>query len=289
MKVTNKFGVPAPLLTLANAEYYSKGAASYSVTELMSPPKIRRLREQYDHNIETDVSDMLWSMLGSALHVVMERGVTEGWVSEERLFLEIDGVTISGAIDLQHNTAFGTEIIDYKMTSAWSVMREKAEWVQQLNIYKYLVEKTKGERVVSLKVCAFIRDFSRHDARDEYPKAPIHMVDLPVWSNEETEAYIKGRLEMHRNAKVAADLGDELQPCTDEERWTSETVYAVKREGRKTAIKLFKTIEEANELAEKEKGYVETRPGEPKRCTGNYCSVADWCQQFQGEKNDHFD
>lgn len=286
MKVTNKFGVPAPLLTLANAEYYSKGAASYSVTELMSPPKIRRLREQHDGDIETDVSDMLWSMLGSALHVVMERGVTEGWVSEERLFLEIDGVTISGAIDLQHNTAFGTEIIDYKMTSAWSVMREKQEWIQQLNIYKYLVEKVKGERVVSLKVCAFIRDFSRHDARDEYPKAPIHMVDLPVWSIEETEAYIKGRLEMHRNAKVAADLGDELQPCTAEERWTSETVYAVKREGRKTAIKLFKSIEEANELAEKEKGYVETRPGEPKRCTGNYCSVADWCQQYQGEKND---
>lgn len=286
MKVTNKFGVPAPLLTLANAEYYSKGDASYSVTELMSPPKIRRLREQHDGDIETDVSDMLWSMLGSALHVVMERGVTEGWVSEERLFLEIDGVTISGAIDLQHNTPFGLEIIDYKMTSAWSVMREKAEWVQQLNIYKYLVEKVKGERVVSLKVCAFIRDFSRHDARDEYPKAPIHMVDLPVWSTEETEAYIKQRLEMHRNAKVAADLGDELQPCTDEERWTSETVYAVKREGRKTAIKLFKSIEEANELAEKEKGYVETRPGEPKRCTGNYCSVADWCQQYQGEKND---
>lgn len=286
MKVTNKFGVPAPLLTLANAEYYSKGAASYSVTELMSPPKIRRLREQYDGAIETDVSDMLWSMLGSALHVVMERGVTEGWVSEERLFLEMDGVTISGAIDLQHNTAFGTEIIDYKMTSAWSVMREKQEWVQQLNIYKYLVEKVKGERVVSLKVCAFIRDFSRHDARDEYPKAPIHMVDLPVWSIEETEAYIKGRLEMHRNAKVAADLGDELQPCTTEERWTSETVYAVKREGRKTAIKLFKTGEEANELAVKEKGYVETRAGEPKRCTGNYCSVADWCKQYQGEKND---
>lgn len=287
MKVTNKYGVPAPLLTLANAEYYSKGAASYSVTELMSPPKIRRLREQFDDAIEGDVSDMLWSMLGSALHVVMERGVTEGWLSEERLFLEIDGVTISGAIDLQHRTAFGTEIIDYKFTSAWAVMREKEEWIQQLNIYRYLVEKVKGERVVSLKICALVRDFSRHDVRENYPSAPIHMVDLPIWTLEETEAYIKGRLEMHRNAKVAADLGDDLQPCTADERWTSETVYAVKRDGRKTAIKLFKSLEEANELAAKEKGYVETRPGEPKRCTGNYCGVADWCKQYQGEKNDY--
>jgi hypothetical protein len=66
----------------------------------------------------------------------------------------------------------------------------------------------------------------------------------------------------------------------------SETVFAVKREGRKTAIKLFKSIEEANELAEKEKGYVETRKGEPKRCTGNYCGVNQWCSQYQKESNE---
>jgi hypothetical protein len=69
--ITNKHNVPAPLVTLATREYYSKGKSSYSVTELMSPPKIKRLREQYNENIEQDVSDMLWSMLGSALHVVM--------------------------------------------------------------------------------------------------------------------------------------------------------------------------------------------------------------------------
>jgi hypothetical protein len=66
----------------------------------------------------------------------------------------------------------------------------------------------------------------------------------------------------------------------------SETTYAVKRDGRKTAIRVFKTIEEAKELAEKEKGYVETRLGEPKRCTGNYCGVAQCCDQYQAELND---
>ena len=66
MKVTNKFGVPAPLVTLATREYYSKGAAQYSVTELLASPRIRRLREQYNDQIEEDVSDMLWSLLGSA-------------------------------------------------------------------------------------------------------------------------------------------------------------------------------------------------------------------------------
>jgi hypothetical protein len=285
MKVTNIYGVPAPLVTLATAEYYSKGAAQYSVTELMAPPKIKRLQERFDNERVTDVSDLLWSMLGSALHVVMERGTTDGWTSEERLFVELDGVRISGAIDLQQETEDGVIIIDYKMTSAWSVMHDKIEWAQQLNVYKWLVEKVKGKKVVGLRICSLIRDFSRHDKREDYPKAPIHMVDIPMWDHQTTEAYIKERLEMHQNAKVAADLGEEFQPCTDSERWMSEETYAVKREGRKTAIRVFKSIDEATELAEKEKGYVEIRKGEYRRCAGDFCGVSKWCKQYEGEVN----
>ena len=285
MIITNKHNVPAPLVTLATREYYSKGKSSYSVTELMSPPKIKRLREQYNDKVEQDVSDMLWSMLGSALHVVMERGDTEGWTMEERLFHEVDGVTISGAIDLQHDAEGGVVIIDYKFTSAWAVMQEKEEWQQQLNVYKWLVEVVKRKKVVGLQICALVRDFNRHETKEGYPTSPIHMVDIPMWDSVKTESYVRERLELHRNAKVSADFGEDLPPCSDQDRWQSETTYAVKREGRKTAIRVFKSIEEANELSVKEKGYVETRLGEPKRCTGNYCGVAEWCEQYQGEIN----
>ena len=285
MKITNKHNVPAPLMTLASREYYSKGASQYSVTEIMSPPKVRRLREQYNDLIEQDVSDMLWQLLGSALHVVMERGATDGWTMEERLFHDVDGVTISGQIDAQQDTPDGVIITDWKFTSAWAVMQDKEEWVQQLNIYKWLVETVKRKKVCGLKICAFVRDFSRHEKKEGYPAANITNIDIPMWDSVTTETYIRERLEMHRNAKMAHDFGEELQPCSDEERWQSETIYAVKREGRKTAIRVFKTIEEATELAEKEKGYVETRKGEPKRCTGNYCGVAQWCEQYQGEVN----
>ena len=285
MIITNKHGVPEPLVTLASKEYYSKGASQYSVTEIMSPPKIKRLREQYNDQIKQDVADMLWNLLGSALHVVMERGVTDGWTMEERLYKEVDGVTVSGAIDIQQETPEGVVIIDYKFTSAWAVMQEKEEWQQQLNVYKWLVETVKRKKVVGLKICALVRDFNRHETKEGYPKASIEMVDIPMWDSVTTEAYVRERLNLHRDAKVSADFGDELPACSDTDRWQSETIYAVKREGRKTAIRLFKTIEEANELAEKEKGYVETRLGEPKRCTGNYCGVAEWCEQYQGEIN----
>lgn len=283
MKITNKHNVPETLVTLATRDYYTKGASQYSVTELMSPPRIRRLREQYKDAIVQDVSEMLWQMLGSALHVVMERGQTPAHITEERLFLEMDGVTISGAIDLQEETIFGIVITDYKFTSSWATMQNKEDWAQQLNIYRYLVEKCKGKKVVGLKICALVRDWKRHEVKDGYPPAPVTMIDLPIWSMDKTEAYIRERLTMHRDAKMHHDLDEPLQQCSPEERWSTETTYAVKREGRKTAIRVFKSIEEANALAEKEKGYVETRPGEPKRCTGNYCSVADWCEQYQGE------
>jgi len=283
MQVTNVHNLPEPLVTLARREYYSKGAAQYSVTEIMSPPKIRRMREKYDDQIVTDVSQMLWSLLGSALHVVMERGETSGWIKEERLFAEVDGVSISGAIDLQEEGESGITIYDYKFTSAWAVMQEKEEWTQQLNIYKWLVETVKQRKVVGLKICALVRDYSKHDLREAYPAAPICIVDVPLWDSVKTEMYIRERLEMHRESKMRADFEEDLQNCSNEERWMSETTFAVKREGRKTAIRVFKTIEEANELAEKEKGYVETRLGEPKRCTGDFCGVSKWCAQYQAE------
>jgi hypothetical protein len=112
------------------------------------------------------------------------------------------------------------------------------------------------------------------------------MIDIPMWDSVTTETYVRKRLEMHRAAKQAQEFGEDLEPCTDDDRWMSETIYAVKREGRKTAIRVFKTIEEANELAEKEKGYVEERKGEPRRCIGDFCGVSKWCKQYQGELND---
>lgn len=283
MQVTNVHNLPEPLVTLARREYYSKGAAQYSVTEIMSPPKIRRMREKYDDQIVTDVSQMLWSLLGSALHVVMERGETSGWIKEERLFTKVDGVSISGAIDLQEEGEAGITIYDYKFTSAWAVMQEKEEWIQQLNIYKWLVETVKQRKVVGLKICAMVRDYSKHDLREAYPAAPICVIDIPLWDSVKTEMYIRERLEMHRESKMRADFEEDLQNCSNEERWMSETTFAVKREGRKTAIRVFKTIEEATDLAEKEKGYVETRLGEPRRCTGDFCGVSQWCAQYQGE------
>ena len=285
MKITNKQNLPAPLVALLSRNYYSKGASQYSVTEIMSPPKIRRLREQYDAEMEIDVTKMIASQLGTFMHGKLEAKEGEGYHNEERIFTEVDGVVISGAIDLQQVVDGGVVIIDYKFVKAWSVKQGKTDWETQLNIYKWLVESVKRVPVKGLQICAIIKDYAPYDTSEGYPEAEAIMIDVPMWDAVKTEAYVRQRLEMHRHARMAHDFGEELQPCSDEERWMTETVYATKKEGRKSAIRLFKTIEEATELAEKEKGYVEIRKGEPKRCTGDFCGVSKWCSQYQGEIN----
>jgi hypothetical protein len=286
MKITNKQGLPAPLVALLARDFYTKGASQYSVTELMSPPKIRRMREQYDDEMEIDATKLIASQLGTFMHARLEKKSVEGYTNEERIFHSIDGITISGAVDLQEHTEAGIVIIDYKFVKAWSVMRSKDDWVTQLNIYKWLVETVKKQKVCGLKICAIIKDYTPHSTQEGYPEAEAVMIDIPMWDSVTTETYVRQRLEMHRAAKQAQEFGEELEPCTDEDRWMSETMYAVKREGRKTAIRVFRSIEEATELAEKEKGYVEERKGEPRRCIGDFCGVSKWCKQYQGELNE---
>jgi len=283
LKITNKHNVPETLVALASRDYYSKGRADYSVTEIISPPRIQRLRREHHENMEQDVSDMLWQLLGSALHVVAERGAADNHITEERIIADIGDVKLSGAIDIQKVTPEGIIITDYKFTSAWALRQDKPEWEAQQNIYAWLVEKVKGQKVIGVQICALIRDWSRREAsvKADYPQAPIQVLELPLWPLEKTEEYIKERIEAHRMSKVQDDWGDELPPCSDDDRWVRETKYAVKREGRKTAIRVFDTQHEADELAEKEKGYVEVRKGEAIRCTGNFCGVAQWCNQYQ--------
>jgi len=286
MIITNKQNLPPPVVALLSRNFYTKGASQYSVTELMSPPKIRRLREQYDDQIEVDVTSMLASQFGTFMHGKLEAKEIEGYINEERLYVNVENVTISGQIDLQKDDPDGIEIVDYKFVKAWSVIMNKSDWETQLNVYKWLVETSKRKPVKRLQICAFIKDYNQYETKEGYPEAEAVMIDVPLWDAVKAETYVRTRLEMHREAKMAHDFGEELQPCTDEERWAKETTYATKREGRKTAIRVFTTLEEATELAEKEKGYVETRKGAYIRCAGNYCGVAKWCKQYQGELNE---
>lgn len=289
MKITNKYNLPQTLVNVAERDDYSKGDARISVTGLLTPPRIAALRRKHFHQIEEDVSDSIWAIMGRAVHKVLELGADEEHLSEERLYMEVDGWVVSGGVDLQWLKDGTVKITDYKMTSSFGVLSNKPEWVEQLNSYAALLRRSKGYTVSELSICAIIRDWSRHRAKTggDYPQTPVVSVPIEVWAPEKAEAFIKERVDLHRDAIARASLGEEPPLCSDADRWMREDQWAVRKTGNKRATKVFDNEGDARAFASTDtKFIVEKRPGEPIRCTGNYCKVAPWCKQYaewQGE------
>ena len=296
--ITNKHNLPEAFVNFAQKDTYSRGDADISVTSLIDSPRVRMMKEQYKNEISFDVIDNIWALFGTAVHHILESAKSETLVKEERLYADIDGWKLSGAIDQQEIDDDGILIIDYKVTSVWSVIYDKSSWHEQLNCYAHLIEMNKDKPVKGMKICAILRDWQQRDARnkDNYPKAPIVLVDIPVWSFQERDVYVRSRMALHRSAsEMAKIMGDEDLPvdaffpeCSDAERWSQPDKWAVMLKGLKKAKRLFDTKEEAEELIATgkfdKKPYLEYRKGEPKRCTGNYCSVADICHQWKTER-----
>lgn len=284
MKITNKFNIPQTFMNVLDRPQYSKGKAHLSVTQLLNSPKIVALTKKFEDQIETDASDMVWSIFGSAVHNVLEHGKDENHIVEQRIHKEYDGWHISGAIDLQIVNDKGISVKDYKTTTVWAVMNEKIEWEVQLNMYAGLVEDVKKVPVTDVGIVAIIRDWSRREAatREGYPEAPIKELPIRLWSKEERDAFISNRIALHSACEFAIETDGELPDCTPEEMWEKPTVWAVRKTGNKRAHSLYETEELAKAaLADLgEKYELEIRKGERTRCQ-NFCPVNTWCQQYK--------
>ena len=290
MKITNRFGLPDTLLNAVKDDEYDKGDSVLSVTQLISSPRIVLLQNLNADHMTADVVDRVPALLGTAVHKIIEKGSKDlaNHIVEERLFATINGWKISGAVDLQIDNGDGTwEINDYKVTSVYSVMDDKVEWIQQLNCYAWLAGWIHGRKVTKLKIIAILRDWQRRQAelKPDYPASQVVAVDIPLWSEADQEKFIFERVRLHQEAIKSVDKGESLPYCTNEERWLRGETWAVMKEGRKSAIKLYEIQADAYGHAEGlgSGHYVEHRPGSPIRCAGNYCMVSAWCRQYQEE------
>jgi len=297
MKITNNFGMPQPFVDFAINDKYSKGKADISVTTLIDSPKIRLMKEKHDHQIEVDAVDMVWALFGTAVHSVLENSKqSEDSITEERLYSTVSGWVLSGAVDRQEIKDDNITIVDYKVTSVWSVIYGKPDWENQLNCYAYLVNDKHAfnkSKVTNLKICAILRDWNRREAerKEDYPKAPIVFVDIPLWDHEKASKYIISRMALHQEAQILADVHGDLGLCSAEEMWKKNDTWAVKKKGQKRALRVLDSEEEAIKYVEwhdkTDQAYIkktdletEHRSGEYTRC-GNYCSVAEFCNQYK--------
>lgn len=272
--LTNKLNLPQAVVMAVQNDPYSRGKSDISVTQLITPPYQRKLRQAVEP-VE-DVADRLFSLYGQIGHGILERaGLKAGSDVENRLFSEVNGWTVSGQYDLIEDGI----LMDYKFTTFWSVKGDepKPEWVQQLNLLRALAIRN-GIEVKGLRIIALLRDYQKSAAsRDpEYPQFPIVPVDIPMWDLDAAEAFMLERVKLHQESDPA--------PCSDEDRWKQPQVFALKKSGLKRAVKLFTNVDDATAAMPNNKDYfIEMRPAEYRRCA-EYCNVSHGCKVWQREQ-----
>jgi hypothetical protein len=281
-KISNIYNLPQPFVDLVSVDTYSKGESDITTTGLAQPPKIAELTRRHGSEITMDASEKVWTMMGTANHYVLEQIALrnpERYVTEQRFYMDIDGVKLGGQIDLFDRE---TETLwDYKVSSVYKAMSDdKLEWTKQANVNKLLCEHN-GIHPKKLAILLVCKDWKRKEAefKADYPKCAILEIPLPIWQEAETLAYIKSRINLHNAAKLIEE-DDAIPVCTEEERWAKPTTWAVlKEKGAKRAVNggLYELESEALAHAKRISGAVEKRDGSNPRCE-NYCQVRQWCQ-----------
>lgn len=272
MRVTNKHNLPEPVFNFLARDRYQAGDNDISVTTLIKPPQIVFLEKEHSAELEVDAIDLVWSLVGSGVHTLLDAHTESGAINEERFYVTINGVKIGGQIDHYRDGV----ITDYKVTSAFSVAynKTKPEWEEQLNCYAYILNEN-GLPIRELRICAILRDWDRNRAKREmdYPQAPIQIITLPVWDVARQLTFIE--------RKLAEVYARPTRQCTPEEMWQSETRFACVKVGNKRATKVFDTEDEAMTFVatSSNKMDIVKREGERKRCA-DYCSVSKYCSQW---------
>ena len=285
MKITNKHNLPEPIVRAVQRDPY-KREGHISATGLLNPVRQTVLKERYSEYLTEDVSDLIWALMGSNFHYVLERAALDelGAIIEKRVSMQIGGWKVTGQADILMNK----KLSDYKFTSVYAVSDGvKPEWTQQIDIYKALYNHN-GYEVDSGEIVAIFRDWSKLKAKHDmsYPQSQIMVLPILTSPDFETIEFMRNKLQTITTAKGLND--NELPPCTHEERWGTKPVYAVKKNKNKRAVKLHNSEDSAHAMCDDKNGgkdtfWVEYRPPEYKRCE-NYCSVCDFCNQWQADK-----
>lgn len=296
MNITNALNLPQPFVSAVEGDYRYTDKR-YSVTALLKGTREAILQRRHDAEITSDVADMVWAIFGTAVHSILEGGEeSDSQIKENKLVVDLpNGYQLSGIFDL-YDDATGT-VTDYKTASVFKVKfgcwdnwkpKEGAfdDWRMQTLIYCWMLRQI-GFDAKRGEIVALLKDHSKTKAKiGEHPKLPVWQIGWDFTADDfaEIEAWIMAKFEEIERCEQLPD--EELPMCTEEERWTRGSKYAVMKKGVKRAKKLFDSEEEAIAFAEQlgttEKGtfYVEHRPGTDPKCM-DYCSACEFCTYWQ--------
>lgn len=280
MIIENKLELPEALVKAVSLDKHN-GENEISATTLLKGVKEILITDRHWDELVADVSDNVWALFGTAIHALLEKESPDTF-TEEKFWSKIGDWNVTGRVDCYD---MSKEIIfDYKCTSAWKIVfKNFSDWEMQGKIYAWLL-KQKGLNVKECRFIALLRDFSETESlrNADYPKCQIYVHRFEITEEDlaETEKFIKEKLEQLSAYKDTPD--DSIPECSEEERWADKTKYAVMKEGRKTAVKVFEEKADAENMVKElgDKHYVEERKGKDKKCT-RYCPCASFCHYFK--------
>lgn len=290
MQLTNKLGLPAPLVKAVSRPRPVYGPKTVSVTTLARPAQINGLEHLHDEEITEDASDRIWALMGTLLHDMLERHAEglEDTIAEQRLDIQVGGWTVTGKYDLSEFILDGIMLSDWKFTSIYSLKENepvKPEWEAQINCYAELVRQA-GRGVHMAQIVVIGRDWSKLRAKREsdYPQKAVIVKPVNLWESSRVLQYLAEKVKLYEAA-----LKGDWPECTPEERWAKPDQWAIMKRGNKKATKLCDDEDQAkrwigNNIAD---GYahqyhIDLRPGQSTRCE-SYCGVAQFCRQYQEE------
>jgi hypothetical protein len=285
MKVTNKLGLPIPIVKAIENDPYTNHD-TLTVTTLLKPPQAYGLQLKHAGELTEDAADRIWALVGQVGHTILERSAQtmdpKVWLAEKRFFTKLADRDVSGQADLIHIQ--GGVVYDFKFTSGWAVINArsgKSDWRIQLSLLALLARLNGYPQVTTGKIVAIVRDWTKSTAlrvRD-WPEKQIETIDMDIMGHDETMDWVIDRIAQFE----AAERG-EWRLCTDEERWHSPGKWAVYKQGNQKASKLEDDEERLSEWIFKNRAKlganyrIEQRPTEYRRCA-DYCAAAPFCQQ----------
>jgi len=291
MNITNIYGLPEPFVNACKSAY-KYTPKRYSVTTVLRGACEAILKRRHDEESEMDACDMVWMVLGTAVHKIFEEAeALPSQHKEMRIEMpvpETDGYVLSGIIDL-FDEATGI-ITDYKTASVYKYMKRDWEDYRKQLLYYAVLLKANGFSPKQGRITLIFKDFSETEKLGK-PDYPEHSV-FEIWWNYSEEELEAAEREIIERFKLIIELESkedaDLEPCSPEERWDKPAKWAVTKKGNKRATKLCDTEEEAHEEADtlmaggKDKYEVTYRAGEHSKCL-KYCTVTKWCPFYQKE------
>ena len=288
MKITNRLKLPQPLVDAVSSDYQPT-PYRYSATTLLKGDKEIILSRRHGDEITQDVSEMIWLIFGKSVHKICEEAEgTEDQIKENRIEWQVgNGATVSGIFDLYDRKL--AMVVDYKTASVNKVIfNDWSDYIAQLEIYAVLLREN-GYECNSGEIIAFLKDWTKQKARADhnYPQLPVYIKHVNM-TEEDIERRKKWLIARTDNLLVSEKMqDDEIEPCQAHERWARPTTWAVMRDGRKTALRVFEDQNDAydylldhNVGKDRDKLYVQERKGEDSKCV-NYCQCSAFCNYFK--------